>query len=147
MKNAPTDLLLVEDNAADVRLITKRLRARGMEGRIHTVADGESALDFLHAAKGAQKPCPQLIVLDINLPRLSGREVLRYIKADAALHVIPVIVFTTTSNPAEVLDFYYSSANAFIVKPFDIDEYFKACDIMYDFWMSVVSLPRLQLKN
>jgi len=140
---APIEILLVEDNAADVRLTQEALR----EGKVHntlTVArDGEEALEVLQQrcrVKGAA--LPDLILLDLNLPRKDGREVLAILKADERLKRIPVVVLTTSSAEADILKSYQLHANCYITKPVDLEQFVNVVKTIDDFWLTVVRLPR-----
>jgi len=135
-------ILLVEDNPGDVRLMREALVTNGTSSRLLVVEDGEAALRFLH-----RKPPymdadrPDLIFLDLNLPRKDGREVLAQIKKDPDLRTIPVIVLTTSDANNDVQQAYELHANCYIRKPSDLDEYLKAIQTCEFFWCSVVQLP------
>ena len=137
------EILLVEDNPGDVRLTREALR----DGRIHThlsiASDGEEALAFLRRqGKFGDAPRPDLILLDLNLPRRSGREVLSEIKRDDSLRRIPVVVLTTSAAEQDVLASYDLNANCFITKPVDLDQFIRVIRSIEDFWLTVVKLPR-----
>jgi chemotaxis family two-component system response regulator Rcp1 len=138
----PIEILLVEDNPGDVRLTQEVLK----EGRIHNtlnvVGDGVEALDFLHrrGAYAGVKP-QELILLDLNLPKMNGREVLAEIKKDPALKHIPVVVLTTSSAEQDVVSAYALHANCYITKPVDLDQFVKVVQSIEDFWLSIVRLP------
>ena len=137
------EILLVEDNPGDVRLTREALR----DGKIHThlsvVSDGEEALAFLgRKGKHAEAPRPDLILLDLNLPRLTGREVLAHIKSDEVLRRIPVVVLTSSQAEQDVLASYDLCANCYITKPVDLEKFLGAVRKIEDFWLKVVRLPR-----
>jgi CheY-like chemotaxis protein len=136
------EILLVEDNPGDVRLTREVLK----EGRIHNTLnvanDGVEALDFLHRRGAYADTKPQdLILLDLNLPKMNGREVLAAIKKDPDLKHIPVVVLTTSSAEEDVLSAYDLHANCYITKPVDLDQFVKVVQSIEDFWLSIVRLP------
>jgi chemotaxis family two-component system response regulator Rcp1 len=136
------EILLVEDNPGDIRLTREVLK----EGRIHNTlnvaGDGVEALDFLHRRGVHANAKPQdLILLDLNLPKMNGREVLAAIKEDPDLKHIPVVVLTTSSAEADVLSAYDLHANCYITKPVDLDQFVKVVQSIEDFWLSIVRLP------
>jgi chemotaxis family two-component system response regulator Rcp1 len=138
----PIEILLVEDNPGDVRLTQEVLK----EGRIHNtlnvVGDGVEALDFLHRRGAYADAKPQeLILLDLNLPKMNGREVLAEIKKDPALKHIPVVVLTTSSAEQDVASAYDLHANCYITKPVDLGQFVKVVQSIEDFWLSIVRLP------
>ncbi|MCY2996198.1 MAG: response regulator [Planctomycetota bacterium] len=136
------DILLVEDNEGDARLAKEAMRDSKIRNKLHHVFDGEEALDFLRR-KGpyAQSPRPDLILLDLNLPRKDGREVLAEIKSDADLKCIPVVVLTVSSAEEDVLKSYNLHANCYITKPIDLDQFLKVIRSIEDFWLTIVRLP------
>ena len=117
------DILLVEDDAADAMLIEEALLEQGVARTLHTAVDGVAALEHLRTP-GVDRP--DLIVLDLNMPRMNGRELLAVLKADERLKVIPVVVLTTSSAPQDIAEAYRSHANAFITKPVTLDEFARA---------------------
>jgi two-component system, chemotaxis family, response regulator Rcp1 len=136
------EILLVEDNPGDVRLTREVLK----EGRIHNtlnvVGDGAEALDFLRRRGAHADAKPQdLILLDLNLPKMNGREVLAAIKEDPDLKHVPVVVLTTSSAEADVLSAYELHANCYITKPVDLNQFVKVVQSIEDFWLSIVRLP------
>ncbi len=138
----PVDILLVEDSPGDVLLTTEALRSTGSEANLHTVGDGEAAMDFLHRnGPYAEAPRPDVILLDLNLPRLNGHEVLRRIKQDDALRTIPVIVLTTSNHPTDIQACYDDHANCFVVKPLDMDRFKAAFARLGEFWFETAKLP------
>jgi CheY-like chemotaxis protein len=138
----PIEILLVEDEPGDVRLTVEALHTARVRNRIHTVEDGVEALDFLHRRPPyTEAPRPDLILLDLNLPRKDGREVLAEIKADPALRTIPVVVLTTSRARDDVLRSYDLHANCFISKPMDLNEFNAVVKSIEDFWLTVARLP------
>jgi two-component system, chemotaxis family, response regulator Rcp1 len=136
------EILLVEDNPGDVRLAREVLRDARVHNRISTVKDGVEALAFLrHTGTYAGAPRPDLILLDLNLPRKDGREVLADIKADQDLRRIPVIVLTTSQDERDVLGAYESYANCYIVKPVDLEQFIAVVESIEQFWFQIVHLP------
>lgn len=136
------EILLVEDNPGDVRLTQEALKEGKVHNRLHVVGDGVEAMAFLRReGRYADAVRPDLILLDLNLPRKDGREVLAEIKQDALLKVIPVVVLTTSSAEEDVLRSYNLHANCYIVKPVDLDQFIRAVKFIDDFWLTVVKLP------
>ena len=137
------EILLVEDNPGDVRLIQEALRDGKVWNNPHVVTDGEAALDFVYR-RGAftEAPRPDLVLLDLNLPKKDGREVLATIKADADLKRIPVVVLTTSKEEEDVLRAYNLAANCYVTKPVEFDEFMKVIRMIEDFWLTIVALPR-----
>jgi len=138
----PIQILLVEDQPADVRL-TKEILADGKVAKdVHVATDGEQAMAFLRRqGEFADSPRPDLVLLDLNLPRMDGREVLAQIKSDPDLLRTPVIVLTTSSAERDVLDAYEHRANAYVTKPIDLDEFVSAVASIEQFWLTRVRLP------
>jgi two-component system, chemotaxis family, response regulator Rcp1 len=135
-------ILLVEDNAGDVRLTEEALREASLPYRLQVVPDGVEALALLRRAGAyADAARPDLILLDLNIPKRDGREVLAEIKADPDLQTIPVVVLTTSQNEADVLTSYRLHANCYIVKPVNFDQFLHAIEAIEDFWLNVVRLP------
>ncbi|MBI4497864.1 MAG: response regulator [Chloroflexi bacterium] len=143
-KVRPIEILLVEDNPGDVRLTVEALREGKVRNRLSVVMDGEEAVAFLRRqGQYAEAPRPDLILLDLNLPRKDGREVLAEIKADAQLRMIPVVVLTTSKAEQDILMSYHLHANCYITKPVDLDQFIVAVKSIEDFWLTVVTLPRI----
>jgi chemotaxis family two-component system response regulator Rcp1 len=138
---APIEILLVEDNPADVRLTIEALKDAKMPNRLHVARDGVEAIRLLRDDTGAV-PRPDLVLLDLNLPRKDGREVLAEIKKDDALRHIPVVILTTSQAEQDVVQSYRLGANAFITKPAEIDHFFEVIRSMEHFWLEVVRLAR-----
>jgi len=139
---APTSLLLVEDNPADVRLAQEVLRMSGFEHTLLVARDGEQALSMLRRGPGfEQRPWPSLVLLDLNLPRRDGREVLREIKEDPKLRRIPVLVLSTSKAESDVAACYAAHANCYLTKPVDIVEFGRLVELIRDFWFGPAQLP------
>ncbi len=139
---APIDILLVEDNPGDVRLTKEALKEGKVANRIHVVVDGVEAMDFLHrAGKHASAPMPDLILLDLNLPKKNGREVLAEIKMDERLKHIPIVVLTTSQAEKDIVLTYNLHSNCYITKPVDFDQFIQVVKSIENFWFKVVKLP------
>ena len=137
-----TEILVVEDNLGDVRLIRELLKEGRVECTLHIVEDGEEALMFLRRDdKYADAPRPDLVLLDLKLPRKDGLEVLGEIKSDPDLRRIPVVVLTSSEAESDVLMAYDSHANAYVVKPGDLKQFVQVAASIGDFWLGTVSLP------
>ena len=139
--HAPIEILLVEDNPADVRLTLEALKEARVPNRLHVARDGVEALRMLKDESGTV-PRPDLILLDLNLPRKDGREVLQEIKQDESLRHIPVVILSTSQAEQDILQSYRLRANAFITKPVEIDHFFQAMRSIEQFWLEVVKLAR-----
>ena len=136
------EILLVEDNPADVRLTQEALKEAKVVNRLSVVMDGEEAMAFLRReGRHAEAPRPDLILLDLNLPRKDGREVLAEVKADERLRRIPVVILTTSKSEEDVLRSYDLHANCFISKPVGLEQFLRVVESIEDFWLSVVRLP------
>jgi CheY-like chemotaxis protein len=139
----PVEVLLVEDSAGDVRLTREALKEGQIPVNLSVAPDGEQALAFLRReGPHAAAPRPDLILLDLNLPRKGGREVLAEIKADPHLRRIPVVVLTTSQAEPDVRASYDLHANCYIIKPLDLDQFMHVVRSIEDFWLTVVRLPR-----
>ncbi|MGI8781214.1 MAG: response regulator [Solirubrobacteraceae bacterium] len=137
------DVLLVEDDPGDVLLIEEAFADNKVHNRLHTVSDGVEALAFLRReGRYADAPQPDLVLLDLNLPRKDGREVLGEIKADEALRHIPVVVLTTSKAEEDVLRSYKLHANAYVTKPVDFERFIEVVRQIDEFFVTVVKLPR-----
>lgn len=137
------EILLVEDNPGDVRLTQEALKDGRVDVKLTVASDGVEALDILHRrGSHSGKPRPDLILLDLNLPRKNGREVLEEVKADSELRRIPVIVMTTSKADQDVYRAYNLNANCYVTKPVDFDDFLKVVRSIEDFWLTVVTLPR-----
>jgi CheY-like chemotaxis protein len=138
----PIEVLLVEDDPGDVLLIREAFEDNKVANRLHVVSDGVEALEFMrHEGPHADAPRPDLVLLDLNLPRKDGREVLAEVKEDAALRTIPVVVLTTSSAEEDVLRSYNLHANAYVTKPVDFDRFIGVVRQIDQFFVSVVKLP------
>jgi len=138
----PIEILLVEDNPGDVRLTMEALKESKVKNQLHVVRDGEEAMDFLHRrGTYAQAPRPDVILLDLNLPKKDGREVLKEIKDDPELRRIPVAVVTICEAEEDILKSYNLHANCYIKKPIGIDQFVKVVRSIEDFWFTIVTLP------
>ncbi|HEV3439027.1 MAG TPA: response regulator [Gemmata sp.] len=138
----PVEILLVEDSPTDVLLAKEALEYSKVVNNLHTVPDGVEAMAFLRKeGKYQDVPRPGLILLDLNLPRKDGREVLAEIKSDEKLKRIPVVVLTTSKSEADVLKAYGLYANCYIVKPVDFEKFADVVKNIENFWFSVVTLP------
>ena len=138
----PVEILLVEDNPGDVRLTIEALKEAKVINSLTVLKDGVEALAFLRRqGEYAQAQRPHLIVLDLNLPRKDGREVLAEIKADDSLKRIPVVVLTTSQDEQDVLKSYNLHANCYIAKPVDLDQFIRVVRSIEDFWLGIVVLP------
>lgn len=139
----PFDILLVEDDLGDAHLVKVALRSGPVECTLHHVKDGVEALGFLTRKPPAYQdaPRPRLIILDLNTPRLNGKDVLRKVKADASLAAIPIVILTTSEAERDIAECYALGANSFIAKPIDVDQFMRAIHAVQDYWFSVVKLP------
>jgi two-component system response regulator len=138
----PIEILLIEDNAGDARLAKEALRDAKVFNNLSWVADGVEAIAFLRReGKYDKAPRPDLILLDLNLPRKDGREVLSEIKADDKLKRIPVVILTTSQAEEDILKAYHLNANCYISKPVDLDQFIKVVKTIEDFWLTIVKLP------
>lgn len=136
------DILLVEDSPSDANLTMRSFKQAKISNALRWVEDGETAMDFLYQrGEYANAPRPDLIVLDLNLPGMDGREVLAEIKADSNLKCIPVVVLTTSSSEEDVLRSYNLNANCYVTKPFDVRQFMQVVQLIGDFWLTAVKLP------
>lgn len=138
----PIDILLVEDNPGDVDLAREGLDEVKIRNNLHVVVDGEEAMDYLRRrGKYANAVRPDLILLDLNLPRKDGREVLAEVKADDNLKHIPIVVLTTSQSEEDLLKSYHLHANCYITKPLNFARFIEVVKSIVHFWFSIVSLP------
>jgi two-component system response regulator len=139
----PIEVLLVEDDPGDVLLTREAFEHNKVSNRLHVVNDGEQAMDFLRG-EGAYVgvPRPDLVLLDLNLPRKDGREVLEEVKNDPELRTIPVVILTTSEAEEDILRSYRLHANAYVSKPVDFDQFIRVVRQIDDFFVTVVKLPR-----
>ena len=140
--NEPIEILLVEDNPGDARLAVEALKDSKINNNLYHVKDGVEAMDFLRQrGEYAGVPVPDLILLDLNLPRKDGREVLEEIKEDDELKLVPVVVLTTSEAERDLVRSYDLHANAYVVKPLDLDRFIEVVQAIEDFWFAIVKLP------
>lgn len=138
----PVEILLVEDNPGDVRLTIEALKEGKVRNRLNVARDGVEALEYLKREGPFRDATrPDLVLLDLNLPKMDGREVLAAIKADESLRRIPVVVLTTSKAEEDVLRSYALHANCYITKPVDLDQFISVVKSIDDFWLTVVRLP------
>ena len=138
----PIEILLVEDSPSDTELTVEALREAKLRNRLNAVQDGVQAMEFLRRqGQFAHAPRPDVILLDLNLPRKDGRQVLAEIKADDALKSIPVVVLTTSRAEQDVLRAYQLNANCYITKPVDFEQFLEVVRAIESFWLCVVTLP------
>ena len=141
-ENRPVEILLVEDNPGDERLTREALKEGKVYSNLHWVKDGVEAMEFLRRrGKFADVPRPDIILLDLNLPRKDGREVLEEIKSDDVLKRIPVVVLTTSKAEEDVLRTYNLHANCYVTKPVDLEKFMVVVKSIDVFWLTVVTLP------
>jgi CheY-like chemotaxis protein len=142
MSGKPIEIMLVEDDAGDVRLTMEALKGAKVLNHLSVVGDGVEAMAFLRRqGKYANAPFPDLVLLDLNLPRKDGRAVLTEIKTDPALQCLPVVVLTTSRDELDVVQAYKTHANCYITKPVDLKQFLSVVDAIDSFWLSVVRLP------
>jgi chemotaxis family two-component system response regulator Rcp1 len=138
----PIEILLVEDNEGDVRLTREALKENKIRNNLNVVTDGVEAMDFLcRQGKHAEAPHPDLILLDLNLPKKDGREVLADIKSDEDLKRIPVVILTTSKAEEDIIKTYNLHANCYVTKPVGFEEFAMVVRSIEDFWLTVVKLP------
>jgi len=136
-------ILLVEDSPADVRLTREALRDTEIANVLHVARDGVEAMDFLlQQNQYADAPRPDIVILDLNLPKKGGKEVLADLQADASLRQIPVAVLTTSSAESDVIESYDLGANCFLTKPVDLSQFLKVVQSIEEFWFGIVRLPK-----
>jgi chemotaxis family two-component system response regulator Rcp1 len=137
----PIEILLVEDNPGDVRLTQEALKDAKVRNTLHVAMDGVDALAFLRKqGNHAAVPRPDLILLDLNLPKKNGREVLEEIKQDDALSHIPIVILTTSQAELDIVESYRLHANAYVTKPVDLDQFLKVVGSIEEFWLEIVKL-------
>jgi chemotaxis family two-component system response regulator Rcp1 len=138
----PVEILVVDDDPADIRLTLEALKRTKLHVQLSVARDGVEALAFLRREdKFSAAPVPDLILLDLNMPRMNGHELLKVIKADAALHRIPVVVLTTSQEEEDILATYQLHANCYVTKPVDLTKFMRVVSSITDFWFTVVKLP------
>lgn len=142
----PIEILLVEDNPGEARLTIEALKEGKVKNRLCHVRDGEEAMAYLRKeGKFADATRPDIILLDLNLPRKDGREVLAEVKSDDELKAIPVVILTISKAEEDILRTYRHHANCYITKPIDIDQFLKVMRTFEDFWLSIVKLPPIKM--
>ncbi|HAA30786.1 MAG TPA: response regulator [Cyanobacteria bacterium UBA8553] len=138
----PVEILLVEDSPSDAHLTIKGFERSKVANNLHWVEDGESAMDYLRQqGEYANAPRPDLIVLDLNLPGMDGREVLEAVKSDSNLKCIPVVILSTSADTEDVMRSYNLNANCYISKPIDINQFIYIVQLINEFWLAIVKLP------
>lgn len=143
----PIEILMVEDNPGDVRLTVEALKGAKVRNNLQVVNDGVEAMAYLrHEGQYVDAPRPDLILLDLNLPKKDGREVLAEIKADSDLRLIPVVVLTVSSSEEDILRTYDLHANCYITKPVDLERFITVVKSIQDFWLTIVKLPQGSVK-
>jgi two-component system, chemotaxis family, response regulator Rcp1 len=147
LKGEPIEILLVEDNPGDVRLTTEILKESKVRFRINVAVDGADAMDYLRCeGKHVSAPRPDLILLDLNLPKKDGREVLAEIKRDPELKRIPVVVITASLDERDILEAYDNYANCYIAKPVELEGVINVVKSVEEFWLEIVKLPPRQAR-
>lgn len=137
------EILLVEDSPEDAELTRIGLKRSKLSNKLHVVTDGEEALSYLRNESPYEKSVkPDLILLDLNLPKKSGLEVLKEIREDSELTYLPVVILTTSENDEDIIKSYNLHVNCYITKPLDANDFFKVVKYIDDFWFSIVKLPR-----
>jgi two-component system, chemotaxis family, response regulator Rcp1 len=141
------EVLLIDDNPGDVRLTQEAFRASNRAINLHVATDGVEAMSFLRRS-GAQAtaPRPDLILLDLNLPKMDGREVLAHIKEDHSLKLIPTVILTTSDAESDIVKSYELQANCYLTKPVQLEAFESLVQSINDFWLTMVKLPRAQAK-
>jgi two-component system, chemotaxis family, response regulator Rcp1 len=145
-RSRPVEILLVEDNPGDARLTLEALKEGKIRNNLHHVVDGVEALAFLRreGRYAGKVPAPDIVLLDLNLPKKDGRQVLSEMKADEALKLIPVVVLTTSEAEQDILRSYELHANCYVTKPVDLEKFISIVRAIEDFWLAVVKLPSAQ---
>jgi chemotaxis family two-component system response regulator Rcp1 len=134
-------ILLVEDNEGDIVLTLEALSDAKIKNKVSVVRDGAQAIDYLNDNKDNPALLPDLILLDINLPKIDGKEVLLFIKTNEFFKKIPVVMLTTSSSELDIIEAYNNHANCFITKPVDLHKFFNVVKVIEDFWITIVKLP------
>jgi len=144
-RGTPIEILLVEDNPGDVRLTLEALKESKLHNNISVVKDGADALSFLRQeGKYAASPRPDIVLLDLNLPKKTGIEVLTEIKSDEDLKTIPVVILTTSKNEEDIFKTYKYHANCYVTKPVDFEKFLTVVRSIENFWLNIVKLPHKQ---
>lgn len=143
MNSNPIQILLVEDNPGDVRLTQESLHDSKIKNCLHVVMDGVEAIAFLRQeGQYVDAPRPDVVLLDLNLPKKSGHEVLTEVKNDPNLKTIPIVILTTSDAEEDILGSYENHANCYITKPVDLEQFIKIVETIEDFWFTIVKLPK-----
>lgn len=138
----PIEILLVEDSPSDANLMMREFNRAKIANHLHWVENGEDAMDYLRCQGDfADVPRPDLILLDLNLPGMDGREVLAEVKGDIDLKQIPIVILTTSSDEEDVLRSYHLNANCYVTKPIDIHQFIHVVQLINEFWLAAVKLP------
>lgn len=135
----PVEILIVEDNPGDIRLIQEILKETNINNNIKVAKDGEIASNILFSEENVSRP--DLILLDLNLPKIDGRELLSKIKENERLKCIPVVILTTSTAEEDIIETYKKHANSYITKPMDLDQFIQVVESIKNFWLSIVKLP------
>lgn len=141
---APVSILLVEDNPNDVEITVRALKKGQVRNELIVARDGQEALDILYGRRNGKARKPGLILLDLNLPKVNGHEVLKQIKADTKLRRIPVIVLTASTREEDVVRSYELGVNTFISKPVEFEDFIKVVTTIQDYWLIIATLPPLE---
>lgn len=142
--NEPVEILLVEDNPGDARLAIEALKENKVRNILYHVKDGVEAMAFLRReGEYADAPVPDLVLLDLNMPRKDGREVLAEVKEDPTLRKLPIVILTTSAAERDLMKSYDLHANAYVVKPLDLDRFVEVVQAIESFWFTIVKLPRV----
>ncbi len=140
----PIEILLVEDSPGDVRLTIEALKEAKVKNNLNVAKDGVEAIDFLHKTNQFKDAArPDLILLDLNLPKKDGRELLAEIKSDDSLKRIPIVILTTSNSESDILKTYDLHANCYITKPVDFEQFYTVIKSIEEFWMTIVKLPKI----
>ena len=140
--NGVIDILLVEDNPGDIRLTREVFKEGKVRNNLHVCCDGEEAMDYLQLrGKYANATRPDLVLLDLNLPRKDGRQVLEEVKQDLVLRTIPIVILTTSAAEQDILKSYNLHANCYITKPVDLNQFVRVVNYIQDYWLEIVKLP------
>ncbi len=138
----PIEILLVEDNPGDARLAIEALKEAKVRNKLHWVKDGVEAMEFLRRqGEYSNAPRPDVVLLDLNLPRKDGRQVLAEVKSDEDLRRVPVVILTISADEQDILRSYDAYANCYITKPLDLDQFMQVVKSIEDFWLEIVKLP------
>lgn len=143
-KDRPVELLLIEDNSGDILLTKEAFEEIQFTENLSVVTDGEAAIDFLYKqGRYTEAPTPDLIILDLNIPRIDGRELLAKVKNDDLLKKIPIIVLSTSKSDRDIKTCYDLQANCYLIKPVDFEEFLEIVTYIRDFWLGMVKIPSM----